>query len=109
MTTQLMAYRLDTPLPQKQRRNTSTKERHKAAAAPAKAKKEALSKDLNVAWRKITDIIDELSLKHNMKEKKMKKLVFHLSGPLNARAISDYNVFSHITKLKIQQGAKLKL
>ena len=104
-----MAHRLDAPLPKKRRRDTRTKEQRKAAAALAKAKKEALSGDLNDAWRKITDIIDELSLKHNMKEKKMKKLVFHLSGPLNARAISDYNVFSHITKLKIQQGAKLKL
>ena len=104
MTTLSTARRLEAPV--KKGRDRRSKEQRKAAAALTKVKRDALTKDLNAAWEKIDDIIDELSLKHSMKQKKVKKLVLHLSGPLRSRKISDYNVFSHITKLKLNKGAR---
>ena len=92
--------------PVSKRRDGRTKEQRKVAAALAKAKKEALSKDVHTAWGTIQGIVNELALKHNMKEKKVKKLILHLPGRIQSRTISDYNVFSHVTKLKINKGIK---
>ena len=105
MSTQLEA---SLQAPVNRRRDNRTRSQRKAAAIRANANKKILKSDLRAVWKTIDNAVEELAIKHNMKSKKMKKLVLHLPGNLKSRDINLWNAYQHLTKVEINTGAMLQ-